>query len=323
MSETNGVSFTYPVFSAGERPQTHLPLQIGRVDLTPMPGSAEFANDTMNKQQPPILWHSLPGHLPQNAVDALAQSPHIERLSITQRAPLTVRLARRIESLRVGWAWLWCPVTPRAMRHVLRMPSLRTLDVLRITNAGTLPTFADAASLEVLRANHGLSERDLMQVSTSRTLREIGAQHAQITHASLAALLAMPALESLDLECTAFDDAMARRISRSSRIRSLDLGASRLTGRGLAHLTEMRQLRSLDLWETRISAHDLELLRRLPQLEYVSIGKIHGAATLDPAVVVRLLLELPALKRVWLDGVKIDHKQRADLDSRLESLRVT
>lgn len=283
----------------------------------------DLTSYTMSKQQPRPHWHSLPGHLPQAAVDALAQVPRIERLSLTECALLTVRLARRIESLRVDWAWLWCPVTPRAMRHVLRMPSLRTLDVLRITNAGTLPTFADAASLEVLRANHGLSERDLLQVSTCRTLREIGAHHAQITHASLAALLAMPALESLDLECTAFDDAMARRISRSSRIRSLDLGGSRVTGRGLAHLVEMQQLRGLDLWDTRIDAHDLQLLRRLPALEYVSIGSIDGAETLDPAVIVALLLELPTLKRVWLDGVKIDPAQRAALEARIERLRLT
>lgn len=277
----------------------------------------------MSKPQTKPDWHSLPGHLPQVAVDQLVRCPRIEWLSITQTELLTVRLARRIEPLRVDHAWLWCPVTPGAMRHVLRMPTLRTLDVLRITDAGKLPSFADAGCLQVLRANHGLSERDLMQIASSRTLREIGAQQAQITHASLTALLSMPALESLDLECTAFDDAMARRISRSTRITSLDVGGSRLTRRGLAHLVEMQQLRALDLWETRIDAHDLQLLKWLPELEYVSIGPGGGTASLDPAVVVPLLLELPALKRVWLDGVQVDPAQRAALEARVEHLRIT
>lgn len=256
-------------------------------------------------------------------MDALARCERIERLSITQTALLSIRLARRIEPLRVEHLWLWCPATPGAMRHVLRMPILRTLDVYRITEAGRLPSFAGAATLDVLRANHGLSERDLLQVASSPMLRELGAQSSQLTHAALDALLAMPALESIDLESTAFDDAMARRTSRSTRITALDLGATRLTRRGLAHLVGMPQLRSLDLWNTAIEARDLQLLRQLPQLEYVSIGTPYDDVALDASAIVSLLLELPALRRAWLDGVRIDRAQRAGLEARLEHLRVT
>lgn len=266
--------------------------------------------------------YALPGHIPQDAVDQLARCPRIERLSIARTPLLTVRLAQRIEPLRAEEVWMWCPVTPAAMRHVLRMPELRVLDVLRITQAGKLPSFAGAGRLEVLRANHGLSARDLTQVASSPTLRELGAQHAHVTDASVDALLAMPALASLDLECSPFDDAMARRVSRSTRITALDVGATCLTRRGLAQLVEMQQLRALDLWQTRIDADDLQLLWRLPQLEYLSLGPGGGPA-LDVGKVVSVLLELPALKRVWLDGLRIEPAQRVLLESKFESARIT
>jgi hypothetical protein len=209
------------------------------------------------------------------------------------------------------------------MRHVVRIPLLRQLDVLLIERSGRLTGFKRAHHLEELRANHGLSERDLCEIAQCPALRELGAQHVEITRASLSAILAMPALESLDLEASRFNDAMARQLSRSTTITSLDVGATHLTRHGLAHLVQMPQLRSLDLWATDIGDADLRILRELPKLEYVSLGSPPGMSPLDPAAITALLLDLPRLKRVWLDGVGIDARQHAALSEKLEHVQVT
>lgn len=268
--------------------------------------------------------YSLEGGIPLQAMEELAQLGVVERLSITKMPLLTIKLAERLERIRVKRLWLWCRVTARAMRHVIRIPSLRELDVFGIERSGRLPSFGDALQLQVLRANHGMSEDDLCQVAQCAGLRHLGAQGAELTRTSLSAILALPALNELDLESTHFDDAMAKRLSRSTTIQSLDIGATRLTRVGLAHLVQMPQLRALDLWATRIGHDDLGLLRTLPDLEYVSLGSDDGAdAALDPNAVTKLLLDLPSLKRVWLDGVGLEASQRAALEAKLESLRVT
>jgi hypothetical protein len=135
--------------------------------------------------------------------------------------------------------------------------------------------------------------------------------------------LSNPKLNALDLEGTAFDDEMARMIARSTSVSSLDLGATKLTRRGLEHLSSMKQLRSLDLWATSLEGRDLELLRSLPRLEYVSIGGHDGSKRFDAAYLVDLFRSLPSLTRLWLDGVSIDQAQVDALKERLISVRVT
>lgn len=44
---------------------------------------------------------------------------------------------------------------------------------------------------------------------------------------------------------------------------------------------------------------------------------------LDGKIIVPLLLALPAMKRVWLDGVMLDRDQIAALEARFESVRIT
>jgi hypothetical protein len=62
----------------------------------------------------------------------------------------------------------------------------------------------------------------------------------------------------------------------------------------------------------------------MPQLERLSVGRIAEAQTpLDPDALVALLLDLPMLRTLWLDGVNIDADQRRLLESKLESLRLT
>ncbi len=188
---------------------------------------------------------------------------------------------------------------------------------------GKLRNFHKAVQLEVFRANHYMADSDLLQVAQCPSIRVLGAQNAKLTRSGFAALMAMPKLAELDLEGTRFDDWMARKLSRSTTIKALEVGNTRLTRAGLAHLVTMPQLHSLDLWALDLNTTDLGMLRALPNLEYVSLGANHAAPPLDADAVTSLILECRNLKRVWLDGVRLERDQQDALEAKLEYLRIT
>ena len=263
--------------------------------------------------------YSIKGRNTLHSLGSLRDAGHLEKLSVTEIDLVTVRHIQQMASIRsVGWLWLWCDVTRRAMRHVIQLPGLTVLDVLSIQGPGELGCFSSARNLREFRANHYLTEQDLLQVAKCESLQEIGAQNSTLTHRSLAALLSLPHLRSLDIEATAFNDRMAKQLSYSKTISSLDIGATKLTGIGLRHIASMEGLHSLDLWATSIAEKDLVLLRELPQLEYISLGNYDGDVSLDPEQVVPVLMDLPSLKRIWIDGMFLTLDQIALLESKLE-----
>ncbi len=269
-------------------------------------------------------WHSLKRDVFPQVIESLRTVGHIEKLPLTDIDLVTVRHVLRLAPLQsIEQLWLWCDVTRRAMRHIIQLPGLRILDVLSIRGPGELGHFDKARSLRVFRANNFLTEQDLLRVAKCESIRELGAQNCALTQKSLSALLLLPYLQSLDIEATGFDDSMAKRLSQSETITSLDIGATRISGAGLSHLVRMKALRSLDLWATRLTEEDLKLLLQLPNLEFLSVGNYEGCASLDPQRVVPLLLELPSLKRVWLDGISLTPEQKLALESKLDSVRVT
>jgi hypothetical protein len=269
-------------------------------------------------------WYSLKRDVDLGAIEGMRELGHIAKLSITDIGLVTVRHVARLKALQsVGALWLWCDVTRRAMRHLIQLPGLLSLDVLCIQGPGELAHFEKAPALKVFRANHYMTEQDLLNVCRCESLQELGAQGCTLTHTALSGVLELPHLHSLDIEATRFDDNMARRLSGSRSITSLDIGATRVTREGLKHLTKMRGLRSLDLWATRLDEDDLTLLRDLPALEYLSLGNIEGCQSLDADRIVPLLLELPALERVWLDGMRLKVEHEAALKARLDSVRVS
>lgn len=138
------------------------------------------------------------------------------------------------------------------MRHVVSIQNLEVLDILEIRYPGKLNGFSKLVDLKVFRCNHYMSEEDLIEVSKLPALRELGAQNASISRRSLEALLCMPYLKNIDLECSDFDDELAGVIGQSRKIEYLDVGASKLTSKGLKHISHMSQLKSLDIWAINI-----------------------------------------------------------------------
>lgn len=278
----------------------------------------------MTKSPPKDDWIKLEGSVSAADIRRLGGNGSIGKLSLTNMPTLTAKVAQGLASLQsVDQLWLWCDVTRTAMRHVIALPGLRILDVLNIVKPGRLEPFEAASNLEIFRSNLYLTEEDLLQVSTCKSLRELGAQGVELSSRAIDAILELPKLESLDLEGSEFNDAMAEQISASTLLTSLDIGATRITRSGLNHLCKMRQLRSLDLWATSIQESDLDLLAGLPNLEYLSVGEYSDGASFNAETLLPRLNALPSLKRIWLDGVKLDPSQKASLEARYELVRIT
>jgi hypothetical protein len=262
------------------------------------------------------------GQIPRNVLETLGNGKPISKLWWAKRPRLTVNEARRLLGLRVYDLTLWTTVTRPAMRQVVRIPELKSLTVLGISGPGRIRDFQRAQTLERFNCSW-LKEQDLLEVAKCETLSELSVQSSVLNQSVLSAILALPRLHQLDLEGSNLDDAMIRRISQSTTITSLEIGGTGLTREGLKHLLRMQQLRGLDLWATKLSNQDLRLLPELPNLEYLSLGEYDHLHAFNAATVMDVLLAIPSLKRVWLDGVRLDATQKALLEGRLESLRLT
>ena len=246
----------------------------------------------------------------------------IQRLSLHKHPSLTVSVAKGLAALEsVDSFGLWCTITRAAMRYVVSIPRLRTLDVLYIKFPGKLQGFAEATSLKEFRANSGLSEADLLEISTNSSLQVLGAQASEMTPRAFESLLGMENLKKLDVEDTAFDDTMAALASASKTLVSLEVGATRLSGKGLKHLCRMKQLRSLDLWATHINIADLSLLSEMPALEYLSVGDYGMKCGLDAGQVIEQLDKISSLKRIFLDGIRLSDSQHAELLEKYDDVR--
>lgn len=269
-------------------------------------------------------WTKLQGPIGAADLRALAPLGHIDKLSITELPLLTIALSRGFASLKsVSHLWLWCKVTRGSMRHILSIPNLQVLDILGMRHPGKFEGFSAAKSLEVLRCHTGMSSNDLIEIATSRSIKDLGAQSATLTTAAMSALIAMPSLQSLDIEGSNFDDAFAKQISVSRSLLSLDVGATRLTRKGLKHLCRMKQLKSLDLWASDIEEADIELLSDLPNLEYLSIGQVDGETHFNADTLLPKLKAIKSLSRVWLDGVPVSAQTRRKYEKHFETVRIT
>lgn len=267
-------------------------------------------------------WVSIEGPFTAKEIRDLQSHDTIERLSLTKQPLVTAAMAKGFANLRsVRWLWLWCSITRTAMRHVISIPDLETLDVLDIRHPGRLMDFASAKTLKVFRANCYMSEEDLLEVSALPALEELGAQNASLTLRGLEAILQIPNLKDLDLEATEFDDDMASTIATKTSLNKLDVGATKITRKGLKHICGMTQLRSLDIWATDINEADLEILSDLPDLEYLSIGGHDEQTRLTSNGVIPKLEMLPSLKRIWLDGIALSEMDKRHLEQRYDYVR--
>jgi len=269
-------------------------------------------------------WQTLDENFDADDIAALAAQGPIAGLSLHARGRLSAtrsKLLRKLPSLQQFN--LSCDVGRAAMRDVLAIPGLRQLDVFRILPNGRPGGFARAKDLRVFRELIGLAEADLLAVARCPGLIELGIQSSRLTPRSFDALMGMTTLQTLDIEATPFDDAMAAQLARLPALTSLHASRTAISRAGLEAICELKQMRELDLWATSLSVDDLYLLRGLPALEYLSVGSSQGYDPVPIESLLPLLDQLPSLRRLWLDGVAVPDPVKAQLTARYADFRVT
>ena len=264
---------------------------------------------------------------PISTADKLRQAipSDCEKLSISKQSFLSGKqLACLKEFINIRELHLWCDVGRVAMHHLLKLPKLEIVDLSNIRSPGRrMSGFSDASSLKVFRCGYCLKPSDIFAIAESRSIQELCAQGAELSLASVRALVAMPELVSLDLEGSQLDDDMASAISMSTKITSLHIGATEVTRAGLSQICEMEQLKYLDAWNLSISDQDLELLPKLSNLEYLSVGDGYGQECLTAAGVMPVLDKMPSLKRLWLDGIEFTEEDKQFLKGKYERVSIT
>lgn len=267
-------------------------------------------------------WVDIQGPFDATGLRGLRRRGAMAQLRVSGQPLLTAAIARGFDSLvSVQHLRLQCATTRTAMRHVVALPGLRVLEVLRLQSPGRLEGFAANRTLEVFRCNHGLSETDLLEIAGCPSLRQLAARGSHLTARAFEALLPLVHLESLDLEDTCFDDSMAARLHARASLRRLHVGQTALTREGLQHIARLRQLRSLDIWGNPIAETDIDLLAELPQLESLSLGRAsarEGLPTFDACTLLPRLQAIPALKHVVLEGVSVSDEQRSRYERHFE-----
>lgn len=265
---------------------------------------------------------SLEGPFGARELRELCTQGSFGNLYLTKQHPITAKIAKELSTLSsVRQIWLWCEITRTAMRHVISLPDLEVVDVLRFRHPGALENFAGATEIKEFRCNGHMSEADLIEVSSLPNLLELAAHSATVTMKAIDALLGIPKLSSLDLEDTALDDNMVAALAASTSIEKLEIGNTRVTAKGLRSLCTMTQLRELDIWSLDIQEEDLDILTELPKLEYLSIGSYFEPTKFTGKGVLPRLAKLPSLKRVWLDEIELSDSEKADLEKRYENVQ--
>ena len=134
----------------------------------------------------------------------------------------------------------------------------------------------------------------------------------------VAGVVSHPNLKSLNIEESNLDDTLAKQLAASTQITHLYVGATKLSPVGLREICKMKQLEALDIWSLDLDHDDLDLLTELPNLQYLSVGGYDEQERLTFEGVWPHLTKLPALERVWLDGIPMTDEEAKKLRQRFQ-----
>lgn len=256
-------------------------------------------------------------------VRSLTPDRAVDQLDVSRVRLFDAELARDVSGWqRIRKINLWTTATKAALRQVLVAPGVEEINVLGLSKHGSLKGMAKPETLHTFRCGW-LASGDLREIAGLPGLRVLGAQHVSLSQTSVSSLVGMEALVDLDLEGSDLTDDLAAILSTSPGIVSLAIGATRVGPKGLRSICRMTQLRELDIWALRIEESDLDCLEALGNLEYLSVGGHQEQTVLTAKGVLPRLARLPALKRLWLDGIALTEEEAAALERRYDRVEIT
>lgn len=264
------------------------------------------------------------GPMNDGHIASLLETEHFDNVYIRSKKRLRAADAKKFALIRsASDITIWCDISRAAIHYFISRPNLESLSIFKLKSPGRLRGFEDAIQLKHFSCMYGLNEADLIEIATLPKIEKLSAQGAQVTEGAIQALLRNKTLQEIDFEGSGFDDGLAKSVSQSTTITGLELGSTKITKAGLACICGMAQLKKLDIWWANIEEADLEMLQRLPNLEYLSIGGHDQQTDFTPEGTFPHLFRMPALKKVWLDGLNVTKAQWRELNERFEEVRVT
>lgn len=218
---------------------------------------------------------------------------------------------------------LWLrSASPAAINELIRMPSLKYLDVMWLTGRGTLRGSSGLKSFRISPSK--LSNVDMAVVLSWKSLESLRLRCVDLKPTWISGLCSLSGLCTLDLEDGNLNDAMARRlVVACPHLRELQLANTRISRRGLQSLVEgLPKLESLDIWGTRVRCSDIPILENAASLRYLSCG---GPRSLEwPGhELMQHLRMLKSLREVWLDGVVLSDAEQSDLRRFVPMVQIT
>jgi Leucine-rich repeat (LRR) protein/thiol-disulfide isomerase/thioredoxin len=197
-----------------------------------------------------------------------------------------------LEHLRLGVYDEGIRLTDDGLRDVGQITTLKSLDLsgTMITNAGLahlhgLKHLEDLSLDETQITQEGLSQLEPLQslralrcylnrpldddgadaVSRLKSLRRL-TTFLELTDKGVAALAALPHLESFDLRGEGVTDAALEHVGRMTSLKELDLHDCPITDAGLAKLAALENLEALGLSDTQVTSRGTLHLQNLPKL---------------------------------------------------------
>ena len=231
-------------------------------------------------------------------IDCAAQVPNLSGLSLSETSA-PVKLLPRIATLT-------------QLEHL-------DLGAVRLTDDG-LKALAPLARLRTLVSNvDRITDAGAEGLARFPELRELRLATSRFTAAAFGSIGRLTKLEVLDVRGA--DDAAVEHLRDLTRLRTLDLAGSAVSGRGLeqfplltdlnlcgsriddagmSHLAKLSRLRALDVSSTPITGAGIDHLAGLPHLRDLDVSRTRlvGAN-------LRHLAALPGLKWLYLFGTKI------------------
>ena len=247
---------------------------------------------------------------------------HIHKLGLRMATRFDPLLAKAFTQLdAVDRLHLHGDISRHAMRPIVSIPNLQSLDIRQFVGHGRLPSFQRCKTLTEFRAQC-ISEPDLLRVLHCQTLRYLGIHCGRLSHASISAIARLPHIQSVYLPRIALDDRMIAQLTAISTLTHLHLTTSHFSRDWIAAIAQMTQLHSLGLDADQIEIADLAPLAALPHLADLTLSIRAEKQTIDSARLIELLETLPTLKTVWFDGMTFSAEQIAWLESRYESAMI-